>query len=698
MNPPPRRPDDNDLPQLPHRPGEGAAQPTADDPLAPPPAPVSPSGLDPLLDEPRPAAESAGRPARRDSLLDDPLFAEIVDSPAGPDLHLAGPTPVAAVAPLIAEPVSGPAGPDLPVAEPVRPPIEPEFVDVEVVEEPRPGRRPPPSPAEPQPLPRAYPVRPPRASSASPPPPPPPRSRPAFPAPSGARREHVPAAGDEIPAKSRPLAACGVIGCLGLTVVGAVAFLAFVAISVLGHLGDRIGEQSRGPTSGMASAARPGPIGPTELGPREHVVALPGKFDAVGRGAGGRYLFLRIPSRSELVVFDPNKGDLIRDPNKGDQIKSISLGEGEPNALFAAGAAKLFVYKKKTRTVERYDLLSWELEQTTAGPSGMPSVDAVAVGAGSDGPVYLLSAGGGRAGDVRVLDATSLKETAKYQVPEWKRADGNAHARSSDDGTVIGVAGESGAVVLRFNPGSCQARPLRPDGDPPLLATPSPDGEFVYTSRGVFKPDGTPVMKVEDEYFYTFPTAHGKGLYLSLEVKTPLRRVGEGLHLHLANSSLRAGAFPSVKIPRRLGTADEVAEPVPADQRVHLWPAAGLAAVLPSSNDTIELHKVNVESALKSHGGEYLVIGSDPPTTAYRGAEWKYTPVVWTRRGRAQPRVVSGPPGMELRDKDIVWTPSPDFAEESVEVRIQVTDNPTGQNPTTVEQKFRIVAINRPDR
>jgi hypothetical protein len=106
-------------------------------------------------------------------------------------------------------------------------------------------------------------------------------------------------------------------------------------------------------------------------------------------------------------------------------------------------------------------------------------------------------------------------------------------------------------------------------------------------------------------FFYTFPTAEGNDYYLSLRVdeasgppviRTPLR-------LHKVGRSEEVPEFrePEYKLPRNfLGAPDpEDLESVTAASRIHLWPTAGLLAILPSTNQTIALYKVDLPSELK---------------------------------------------------------------------------------------------------
>jgi len=402
--------------------------------------------------------------------------------------------------------------------------------------------------------------------------------RPAFPP---GRRDPPPAVRpapeSETAPRSKVLTACGVMGCFGVVLLAAVGFLIYAAITVLGDLGGRVGRADRPPPPAVAD--RPGPVEKTRLAANTARIELPAAYDAVGRAAGGRYLLLRVPARKELVVFDANAGEVIR-----------TLPLGDARALVAGGAAKLFVYRPSTAEVERYDLTTWEKEATAKKPAGMGLVEAVAVGPAADGPVFLVARTLEGAADVRALDADALTLVSALRVQGWTKGE-VVHARASHDGAVLAVSGDP-ALVFRYAPATgLKALALWEGANAPRLATPSPDGEYVYTPRGVFSTDGKVVLRPTAREFFPFPPAHGGGLYLSLrEVNTG--RLGTELRVHPAGSKEVRTTLDAVKIPPLWANDDG---DIPADQRVHVWPAAGLVAVLPpDTNLTLELTKVDL--------------------------------------------------------------------------------------------------------
>ena len=562
---------------------------------------------------------------RRDPLLDDPVFAEIVS-----------PVPPAAV---YAEPVEALPAADLPVAELVHP--------------------------EPK----------------APPPAPPRRTEFASQAPSV--RPAPLATGSSVPTKpARPqwIAACGVLGCLGIAILGAIALLAYIAITILSEVGgqtsnrkkENVPEESRNVT-------RPGPIAPTVL-VNDVPMPLDGTVDAVGRGAGGRYLLLRIPVKEQLHVFDANKAEIVH---------KIPLGER--NALFAAGAAKLFVYKPVSKTIERFDLLSGQSELQVEKPKSAVLVDALAIGPGSDGPLYLMTARPGMPSQIHVLDTATLELTVRHDLPAWRgREDRRVHVRASHDGTLLGVAGAKGACAIRFEDQKPRVFALAPDrGPPPEYATPSPDGQHLFAPCGVFDDSGKRVLGTGRNPFFTLPAAHGSGLFVSLAVRDTQVEGAPQLHAISSDTPVPLVTLDKGELSGEL-PANELRDLTP-DDRVHLWPDAGLLAILSASNTELQLFQVDVAKELSKSLKAFIAFASDPPTTARRGGVWQYTPRFWTRNERSIPSLlVSGLKDARLEGQQISWAVPP-TATGSVEVSI--TAETAEFTERKAVQKFRIAIV-----
>ncbi|MFO0800664.1 MAG: hypothetical protein U0804_24635 [Gemmataceae bacterium] len=563
----------------------------------PPPAPDD--------DAPPPTGWEVVEPSR-DPLLDDPLFAELVEDKPKPDLKLESPAPPAVAAPAD----------DLPLARVV------------------PGR------------PKPSPVAPPR-------------------------RAEEPTQ----PSKPRVFTACAALGCFGLGFVASMAFLGWAAVTLLSVLpGDR-------GTTVVHTGARPGPVEPTRYAADSGQIQLADTVDAVGRAAAGRYLLLRTSRTGKVHVFDPNVGAVIAE-----------FDTGGGRSLFAGSASKLFVFRPDDAggLLERWDLETRVKEHSVKrGADALPPA-ALAVGAGTDGPLYLVNAPINGSATVRVVDADTLAEKAAHGVPNWLGAT-HTHVRASDDGATLTASTASGAAVLRFP--TPQAAPaavvLRTTGPNPLkYATPGRDGALVFTPRGLFSPDGVPQPGPKR---LTFPTAQGTDLFLSQVVQDAADPTPE-LRLHLTAAPSASVPLASVAGPKGVELGELSA--VTADQRVHVWPAAGLAAVVATGTPTrLHLTRVDVKELLPGLVQTHVVIGSDPARWAPRSAEWRYRPAVWTNGdGPTTVKLVESPPGMQVKPSgEVVWTPGAGAARTAmVRLRVEVGDAGT-------EQQFRLTVLDEPE-
>ena len=549
-------------------------------------------------------------PPSRDPLLDDPLFAEIVNA-----------EPAISAEPIYAEPVEAPAEAELPIARP-----------------------------------RAQPVRAPKPLSI----------------PSTMPRPPI---GTD-PPKGEWFAACGVIGCLGILVLVSIVVLAWIAITLFSEFGHKLGEKK--PESIVAqSVSRPGPIAPTVL-VNDISLSLDGAVDAVGHGGGGRFLLLRIPRLKQLHVFDANEAQVVQ------KIPLL-----EKNALFAAGASKVFAYYPATGKLERFDLGTGASEFQFTRPSPVTLVDAMAIGPGSDGPLYLIATSPGSPAKIQTLDTGTFQNLTSFEMKNWLgRDDRQVYARASFDGLVLGVAGRNGALAIRLDEANARAVPLSPRaGLPPKMAVPSPDGQFLYTSRGVFEANGN-TLSGGGRNFFTFPTTHGGGLFLSLEVDEGKVTGFPKLHVAGSSSTSELVALDKGEMFGALPANVLDGQTIPTDERVHLWPDAGLLAILPIESNELRLFKINVPMQLKEAGKEFLAFASDPATIARRGSEWSYAPRFWSKSGLKPTLTLEdpSPKGMKLGNGKLIWTPPPGGV-DSVELELEATDAATGLKAT---QKFRI--------
>jgi|GEM_PF-5476841 len=371
------------------------------------------------------------------------------------------------------------------------------------------------------------------------------------------------------PPRPQWIAACSVIGCIGVLFLAAVAALIYIAITLLSNIGDKIADTRPSEKGAAKATVARGPIQPTVLA-GDIELPLDSRVDAVCRGADGRFLLLRMPRTKEIHLFDANQAAIVhRFPIR------------EDGALFAAGSEKLFVVEPLAGKIVRHDLFTGEQEVEKDLPKSFAKVRGVAIGAASSGPLYLATPAANGSLKLFAFDTGNLTSLRSHSVAITLEPAGPIAIRASDNGMVLGVSHRDGSSAVFMGGGSASVKTLKPDrGENPAWATPAPDGQFFYTPRGVFDTGGSPFLGTTSG-LYSFPANHGAEWFLSLDEADDLvsgvpRRHPAGVKsfakaTDLTNAVL-TGSFPANEL-----RADELT----AADRVHWWPAAGLAAVLP---------------------------------------------------------------------------------------------------------------------
>lgn len=373
------------------------------------------------------------------------------------------------------------------------------------------------------------------------------------------------------PPRPQWFAACSVIGCMGVLVIAALAALIYIAVTLLSNLGDKISETKT--TAREVETVPRGALAPTILA-GDIEVNLPGRVDAVARGGGGRFLLMRIPGRSEIHVFDANQAQVVY------QIPLKAAG-----SLFTAGADKIFVCDPIERKLTAYGLFSGKSDSEVPLPKAVTTVHAVVIGSEASTPLRVIGSTNGRL-RIYTVDSGALS----FEKPDDFNfaIDPNlgVMARASANGSVLGVSHKNGAAAIWYGAGQPAWKDLEPSNsnNRPQWAIPSPDGQYFYSPRGVYDTGGNPHAGTRSG-FYTFPTAAGSEQFLSLEESDG--EVSGELRIHaagdtsMARSTKLSKVFLSESSPANVWKKNDLT----AADRIHYWPAGGLAAVLPHARE-----------------------------------------------------------------------------------------------------------------
>lgn len=437
------------------------------------------------------------------------------------------------------------------------------------------------------------------------------------------------------------------------------------------------GDVGNDPGPDVKPAAPPAPqpgVRPPKLDQAKVVRPLPGPARDVVAGGAGRFLVLHLPRQRQLAVFDANEAKVVG-----------YVPVAADNVLFAAGIDKLMVVLPDQNLVQRWDLATRRRELTAPLPGG-GRVTMAAMGSASRGP--LLLGGGEGFSRVTLLDIQTCKPLAVQRLGNGHvGAEPGTFVRASADGRVFGmwrahVFSPSGIQTLVLT-----GKQLRGyyEHDSAGHVVPGPDGKFVYTARGTF----TTQLKRLGEAGrgggpYCLPAHHGN-FYLVLDSGErrfdrkdfaggpapgePRQRV----MVHLAGDGRPLVTLDDIELPRGTDPGDR--EDFSTDRRVHFIPAAKLIVTVPETNDRLVLHRFDLDEALEKSGVDYLFVASQPPAFARKGAALAYQVQVRSKRGGAQCRLESGPPGMSVSPAGALrWDVPADFAGGEVDVLVGVGD------------------------
>jgi hypothetical protein len=353
------------------------------------------------------------------------------------------------------------------------------------------------------------------------------------------------------------------------------------------------------------------------------------KMDApiadVAVGGGGRFLILHLPKLGKLAVFDVNEAKVVK-----------LLPMADENIKFTAGLDKLVVALPGSRTIQRWSLKSFEQELSVPYPD-KGEIQALSMGSASQGPLLVL----GRVAPfpaqnpfLLTLDKLERREIIWTQTSGFSMFGQQAHIRSSPDGRSMGIwtsshfptgvtwihldnqqgkrsynhasnghviPGLAGKVLFTGQGMFTSIGPQRFMGSPPVL-TPGNQAYPGSESNGCYVP-----AHHGDYYLYlgNSPTSGStemlRGITIhKLGVDKPIGRV-DGITVRLAAPS--GGGFVPRGPGRRPGSAASVSD-FTFDKHFHLIPEGKVLIHIPSSNDQLVLHRVNLEAAADRTKGE----------------------------------------------------------------------------------------------
>jgi S1-C subfamily serine protease len=384
--------------------------------------------------------------------------------------------------------------------------------------------------------------------------------------------------------------------------------------------------------------------------PVPHIVRLPGPAGEGIVGGAGRYLLLPIPEAHRLAVFDASVGRLVR---------VLPLPQGR--VACAASRDKFVLTLPQENIIQRWSLATFEREAAATMPLPV-TLTGVAMGPGSDGPLLA----GSTLIDLHSLHARSEHLPVQWQAfaNQWERREGQV--RASTDGRLFVYRNYRTNQAAMYSLGSPTIHEPR-ENNYWNFVLPGDNGRVLCTARGLLGLDWQPFGPVSVGPFICVPAVRGPyfiGFRHVENLMTPgLYVVGEDRPIELLSRQL-------FKVLEKMGQW-----PYWPEESIYLFPEQKVLALLPPERDRLFLYRFDVDRLVAASRLDYLLVSSQPPTTARRGQTFTYPIRVLSRRGGVTYRLNAGPLGMQIGpDGKLSWVVPADFADKDVSVIVTIRD------------------------
>jgi hypothetical protein len=323
----------------------------------------------------------------------------------------------------------------------------------------------------------------------------------------------------------------------------------------------------------------------------------------VAVGGGGRYLILHLPRLRQLAVFDVNQAKIV---------KALRAPEGD--LKFVAGLDQLVVASSSSRTLQRWNLTTMELERTAPYPF-KGDILALSLGSASHGPLFLL---GKEENNVLASFCAVTLDDLKRQEMIWSKignhfspfSNQNLHLRTSFDGKAMGMwtggVRPAGVTWIRWDYPIARST-YSHTGNGHVI--PGAKGKVLFTNLGMFSQianlPNTNKAYPGSEANGCYVPAHHSDYYLylgpgpSVTFVPPGKQVEQkpfrGVAIYKLDVEKPVLHLADIEVPNLDESKNKTDFTV--DKRFHLIPEANVLIVIPPSDDRLILHRVDLDGA-----------------------------------------------------------------------------------------------------
>jgi S1-C subfamily serine protease len=424
-------------------------------------------------------------------------------------------------------------------------------------------------------------------------------------------------------------------------------------------------------------------------------VKLPATFEDVCAGGNGRYLVFAFRSLDKLAVFDVPAGKIIG---------YLPLSK---KALFAAGLEKLVIVSPEQSTIERYDLQSQKLEdKQTCEFQG--TVRLVAMGAASQGPVLIVSQNEQIQAQFQLMDLSSLMPLACRMPSSNSRAipmTMYCRAYTSSDGRVFAICADNTITTFTFTGEEF----LQFAGQGGVgWAVPDETGANFYTMNSIYhnSPGKASLLKQaanatpENPHRECFlPAIHGPFfLQLLTDAAAPNRQQAFNVMVNVCVPGEKGplASLHNLPVPSLpLIWQPQTPEIITIEKRIYFIPNAKLVVLLPEKQESVILHRFDLEESLRASENNYLAITSNPAPLIANDQDFQYQIVTASNHGNLRYHLDSGPEGMTVSDTGLVQWKVQNLPEDGeIKVRITVSDD----REHNVQHNFELITSEKAEQ
>jgi len=424
-----------------------------------------------------------------------------------------------------------------------------------------------------------------------------------------------------------------------------------------------------------ANVPEPGPDEAEPMPERKVVYDLPASYTDVAVGGSGQYLIFRLDTLKKLAFFDVFQREVT-------QYVDIETSD----VRFTAGAKEFFVAKRPENVIERWSLESFKRLAVVKLPLENP-IQSICMGSASDGPIYI----GAQHGPGAFVASRSLRVIPYEVVDHQYQRPGEIQGAGPESRVRASANGISFAMWrTNVSPGGFRTYLIADrlihtfyKHDTMGYIEPSPDGELMYTSRGVFTGQTKEYLANDGNFATSFRVPAITGNYavgVPRNDKQKNKKVNP-VHILVSGQSDPILTIPDVSIRPGEYADFHGKEIMTLAKRVYLLPQADLLITLPESNQSLVLHHLDLEKELEDSGIDYLYVASRPPTAVPAGATYRYQIEAKSKSGEVDFELVSGPPSMKVNREGLVTWRTPRRSNEDFEVIVSIRDE-SGQQQT----------------